>query len=185
MVKFFRTGRHGRHGDQRDLHALLAIGDRYERDAMPTDTDASLRQLHRRTDPESPGTTARAGAIQRASQTWVPQGTIGLVVAKAGRVSPAGTRLAPFVECDFFQDGEAFLRNGGHRGKPLAAGSNSFRSRAWSSCSARARSRPSDFSPSLPRRACRTPSSAVGTTTWPRRSWMPCRSLRPATCCLP
>jgi hypothetical protein len=34
-------------------------------------------------------------------------------------VSPPGTYLAPFVECDYFQDGEAFLRNGGQQGRQL------------------------------------------------------------------
>jgi hypothetical protein len=52
-------------------------------------------------------------------QTYVPPETIGLVVAHAGKVAAAGTKLAPFVECEYFQDGEAFLREGGQRGRQL------------------------------------------------------------------
>jgi hypothetical protein len=103
----------------KDLQALLAVGDRYEQEAMPPDTDDSLQQLHHRADRESSGATARAGAIEHVLRTHVPPGTIGVVVAKAGKVLPAGTRLAPFVECDYFQDGEAFLSNGGQQGRQL------------------------------------------------------------------
>lgn len=44
----FKPNRHGGPDDQRDLNALLAIGDRYEQDATPPDTDACLRDLHLR-----------------------------------------------------------------------------------------------------------------------------------------
>jgi hypothetical protein len=117
MVRLFSTDRRGGHGGQRDLDALLAIGDRYERDAVPPDTAASLRRLHRWADREAPVTAA--GPVQRAAQIYVPLGTIGLVVAREGRMPPAGSRLAPFIECDFFQDGAAFLRDGGYQGRQL------------------------------------------------------------------
>jgi hypothetical protein len=57
--------------------------------------------------------------IEYVPQTYVPSGTIGIVEAKAGMVSPPGTYIAPFIECKHFQDGEAFLRNGGQQGRQL------------------------------------------------------------------
>jgi hypothetical protein len=57
--------------------------------------------------------------IEDADQTYIPSGTIGLVEAKVGAIPPPGTYLAPFVECHYFQDGEAFLRNGGQLGRQL------------------------------------------------------------------
>jgi len=41
-----KTNRHGGPGNERDLNGLLAIGDRYEQDARPPDTDMSLQDLH-------------------------------------------------------------------------------------------------------------------------------------------
>lgn len=55
--------------------------------------------------------------IEHVPQTHVPNGTIGLVVAKAGAVRPPGSPLAAHVECDHFQDGVRFLRNGGQQGR--------------------------------------------------------------------
>jgi hypothetical protein len=52
-------------------------------------------------------------------QTRVPDGTIGLVQAKDGKVRPSGRRLGLHVECDYFQDGAAFLRLGGEQGRQL------------------------------------------------------------------
>lgn len=49
--------------------------------------------------------------------TWVPSGTIGLVVAKAGAVRTSGRPLARHVECDSFQDGVQFIRGGGEQGR--------------------------------------------------------------------
>jgi hypothetical protein len=55
--------------------------------------------------------------IKHVPQAYIPPDTIGLVVAKVGRVpSPGAARLAPFTECDHFQDGAAFLRKGGRQG---------------------------------------------------------------------
>lgn len=50
----------------------------------------------------------------------IEPGKIGLVVAKDGNALPADRILAARVECDNFQDAEAFLRNGGQRGKQSA-----------------------------------------------------------------
>lgn len=47
-MAIFRANRHGGPDDQRDLNALLAIGDHYEQNATPPDTDACLRDLHLR-----------------------------------------------------------------------------------------------------------------------------------------
>ncbi len=47
----------------------------------------------------------------------VPPGTIGVVVAKDGAPPPLTRTLSKHVECDNFQDGQAFLRNRGQRGR--------------------------------------------------------------------
>lgn len=58
-------------------------------------------------------------AVSFVPQVFVPSGTIGLVQAKAGQVREPGQRLGKFVPCDYFQDGEAFLRGGGEQGPQL------------------------------------------------------------------
>jgi uncharacterized membrane protein YqiK len=55
--------------------------------------------------------------VLKVPLTFVPNGTVGLVVAKAGRVPQPGHALARHVDCDYFQDGEWFIRNGGERGR--------------------------------------------------------------------
>lgn len=55
--------------------------------------------------------------VRKAPLTEVPSGTIGLVVARAGRVRTAGNALAGHVDCDNFQDGERFLKGGGEQGR--------------------------------------------------------------------
>ena len=50
----------------------------------------------------------------------IPQGKIGLVVAKDGNELPQGHIVARKVECDNFQDSRSFLTNGGQRGKQTA-----------------------------------------------------------------
>lgn len=50
----------------------------------------------------------------------IPQGKIGLFVAKDGHELETGRILARKVECDAFQDAEAFLRNGGRKGRQTA-----------------------------------------------------------------
>lgn len=50
----------------------------------------------------------------------VSPGEIGLVVAADGEAAPSERLLGAEVECDQFQNAEAFLRNGGERGRQLA-----------------------------------------------------------------
>jgi len=45
---------------------------------------------------------------------------VGVVRAVAGAPIPSGQFMAKSVDCDLFQDGEAFLRNGGQKGPQLA-----------------------------------------------------------------
>ncbi|GAA3845942.1 hypothetical protein GCM10022243_10190 [Saccharothrix violaceirubra] len=59
----------------------------------------------------------------------VPNGTIGAVVAKAGRSRELGEAFAGYVRCDSFQDGVSFLREGGVIGRqqqPLTGGTYSI-----------------------------------------------------------
>jgi uncharacterized membrane protein YqiK len=49
--------------------------------------------------------------------TIIPEGRVGLVLAKDGAEIPTGNILAKRAECDNFQDAEAFLNNGGQRGR--------------------------------------------------------------------
>jgi uncharacterized membrane protein YqiK len=59
-------------------------------------------------------------SVVRAPVVVVPPGTIGLVVAADGEPIPSERILAREVECDSFQDAEAFLRNNGERGRQVA-----------------------------------------------------------------
>ncbi|HEY8895888.1 MAG TPA: SPFH domain-containing protein, partial [Niastella sp.] len=52
--------------------------------------------------------------------TVIPTGKIGLVLAKDGAELETGAILARKVACDSFQDAEAFLRNGGRKGRQTA-----------------------------------------------------------------
>ncbi len=58
--------------------------------------------------------------ITQQSFTVIPEGKIGLVVAKDGKQLETGFILARKVDCDSFQDSEAFLRNGGRKGRQSA-----------------------------------------------------------------
>lgn len=49
--------------------------------------------------------------------TIIPEGKIGLVLAKDGGEIPTGNILAKYVDCDSFQDATKFLANGGQRGR--------------------------------------------------------------------
>ena len=49
--------------------------------------------------------------------TIIPEGKIGLVLAKDGQGIPTGRILARHVACDNFQDAMMFLNNGGQRGR--------------------------------------------------------------------
>jgi uncharacterized membrane protein YqiK len=52
--------------------------------------------------------------------TIIPTGKIGLVLAKDGTELQPGAVLARRVDCDAFQNAEAFLRNGGQKGRQTA-----------------------------------------------------------------
>lgn len=52
--------------------------------------------------------------------TTVPEGSMGLVMAKDGAELHTGSVLARRVESSMFQDAEAFLRNGGQKGRQSA-----------------------------------------------------------------
>ncbi|HTJ50282.1 MAG TPA: SPFH domain-containing protein [Cyclobacteriaceae bacterium] len=49
--------------------------------------------------------------------TVIPEGKIGLVLARDGAEIPTGNILGQRAECDNFQDAEKFLINGGQRGR--------------------------------------------------------------------
>ena len=49
--------------------------------------------------------------------TVVPEGKIGLILSNDGSELPTGNILARKVNCDNFQDTEAFLNNGGQKGR--------------------------------------------------------------------
>lgn len=51
--------------------------------------------------------------------TLVEANMVGVVRAITGAPIPSGNVMAKYVECDLFQDGEAFLRNGGEKGPQL------------------------------------------------------------------
>jgi uncharacterized membrane protein YqiK len=58
--------------------------------------------------------------ITQQAFTVIPEGKIGLLVAKDGKELETGYILARKVECDSFQNAEAFLRNGGRKGRQSA-----------------------------------------------------------------
>jgi len=51
--------------------------------------------------------------------TVIPQGKIGVVQAADGRPLPRGRIIAKDVDCDYFQDARAFLKNMGERGPQM------------------------------------------------------------------
>ena len=55
--------------------------------------------------------------ITMESFTVIPEGKIGLILAKDGIEIPTGNILACQVECDNFQDAYKFLSNGGQKGR--------------------------------------------------------------------
>lgn len=55
--------------------------------------------------------------IKMEQFTVIPEGKIGLVLAKDGAEIPTGNILGQRAECDKFQDAEKFLNNGGQRGR--------------------------------------------------------------------
>lgn len=58
-------------------------------------------------------------AVERVPLVRVPQGELALVVARAGSSIPPSRILGRIVECEHFQDANAFLRNGGEKGRQL------------------------------------------------------------------
>lgn len=50
----------------------------------------------------------------------IPEGHIGLVNAKDGKIIETGRILARRVECENYQDAESFLKNGGQKGRQSA-----------------------------------------------------------------
>lgn len=55
--------------------------------------------------------------ITMESFTIIPEGKIGLILAKDGAEIPTGNILGRKVDCDNFQDAELFLNNGGQKGR--------------------------------------------------------------------
>ncbi|MEU9289845.1 SPFH domain-containing protein [Streptomyces sp. NPDC048275] len=62
----------------------------------------------------------RLFSVEMVPRTYVPPGTVGLVQAREGAVRPPDQRFGRHVECNSFQDGQAFLSGGGEQGKQLA-----------------------------------------------------------------
>lgn len=58
--------------------------------------------------------------VEQVRRVHVPEGTIGLVTAKAGELRPPGHTFGKYVECDNFQDGGRFLAGGGEQGRQMA-----------------------------------------------------------------
>jgi uncharacterized membrane protein YqiK len=58
-------------------------------------------------------------SVTLAEALVVPQGKIAIVEARDGRPLPGGRVIARQVACDSFQDGEAFMAQGGERGPQM------------------------------------------------------------------
>ncbi|TCD02492.1 SPFH domain-containing protein [Pedobacter psychroterrae] len=56
-------------------------------------------------------------AVTMEEFTVIPEGMIGLIMAKDGAEIPTGNILGHKVECDNFQDAVTFLQSGGQRGR--------------------------------------------------------------------
>lgn len=59
-------------------------------------------------------------SVEKYRITVVEPGHIGLVMANDGAPMPVDRVLSNIVECEYFQDGEKFLRNGGQKGRQSA-----------------------------------------------------------------
>lgn len=59
-------------------------------------------------------------AVQFEDFTVIPTGKIGLILARDGTELETGRVLGRRIECDGFQDADAFLRNGGRKGRQSA-----------------------------------------------------------------
>ena len=58
--------------------------------------------------------------INKSKVTQIPQGSIGIVESIDGQSLQKGRLLADDVECNSFQDANAFLKNGGRKGPQVA-----------------------------------------------------------------
>ncbi len=58
--------------------------------------------------------------IKKVAPIKIEGDEVGLVEAKDGQPLPPGANFGRVVECNYFQDAEAFINNGGQRGKQLA-----------------------------------------------------------------
>lgn len=58
--------------------------------------------------------------VDMQSFVIIPEGHIGLISAKDGTVPQTGRILGRRVECENYQDAEAFLKNGGQKGRQAA-----------------------------------------------------------------
>ncbi len=59
-------------------------------------------------------------SVELSVFTVIPEGHIGMVLARDGEEIPTGRILSRKVDCDNFQDAQAFLDNGGQRGRQTA-----------------------------------------------------------------
>jgi len=53
---------------------------------------------------------------KKSKYTVIATGEVGMITARTGNSIPSGEFYADPVECNLFQDGEAFLKNGGQKG---------------------------------------------------------------------
>ena len=131
--------------------AALTLGYRAGRRVVPTDHIGIIRRRYGPGHPDprfkkitpydSRGLQARTLVPDRpvwlfpglytvtfVSRTYVPEGMVGLVSANEGAQRPTSRPVAWHVECDNFQDGQAFLLNGGEQGRqiPVLPGGTSY-----------------------------------------------------------
>jgi uncharacterized membrane protein YqiK len=59
-------------------------------------------------------------SVDMQSFIVIPEGHIGLISAKDGKVPQTGRILGRKVECEDYQDAEAFIKNGGQKGRQAA-----------------------------------------------------------------
>lgn len=57
--------------------------------------------------------------VRTSDMTIVPKGKIGVVEARDGKPLSGGRVLGKYVECNSFQDAQAFIQNGGERGPQM------------------------------------------------------------------
>jgi len=66
--------------------------------------------------------------VTLADAISIPQGKIGVIEARDGKPMPSGRVVARQVECDSYQDAQAFMKNGGERGPQMGLiGPGSYR----------------------------------------------------------